>query len=74
MFSVVLGPAGDAEAESSVSAPYAEPLLDVYRAPLDVIFPQMLALFCSLRLGLRPDSPSEGGVIHRVVQGVKLYE
>ncbi len=72
--SVALGPGGEEEADLSLSAAYGEPVSDLYRAPLDALFPQMLALFLSLRLGLRPDSPSEGGVIHRVVQGVTLYD
>jgi len=75
MMSVALGP-GDASQETnlSLSAAYAEPIPDVCRPPVDALFPQMLALFLSLRVGLRPDAPNEGGVIHRVVQGVTVYE
>jgi len=40
---------------------------------LDVIVSQLLALFRCLHEGLRPDSPSEGGVIQRVVQSFTLY-
>lgn len=39
-----------------------------------VVFGQLLGLFASINLGLRPDNPSEDGVISRVVQGVKIYE
>ena len=33
-------------------------LSDDYRAPVDVMLAQWLGLFCSLRLGLKPDCPS----------------
>lgn len=42
--------------------------------PVYVIAGQLLGLFKSLNLGLKPDSPSESGVIHRVVEGVKIYD
>ncbi len=38
-----------------------------------VMTAQLLGLFKSINLGLDPDSPSESGMIHRVVQGVKIY-
>jgi tagatose-6-phosphate ketose/aldose isomerase len=44
------------------------------RPPVDVMFGQLLGLFCSLRCGLTPDQPSPEGVISRVVQGVKIYD
>jgi hypothetical protein len=28
----------------------------------------------SLRVGLNPDSPSPGGVINRVAQGIRIHE
>ena len=34
----------------------------------------VLIYFKSLACGLKPDSPSEAGVITRVVQGVKIYD
>lgn len=34
---------------------------------------QLLGFYKSLLLGLNPDSPSKSGMIHRVVQGVKVY-
>jgi tagatose-6-phosphate ketose/aldose isomerase len=46
---------------------------DEYRAPLDVMLAQLLGLFCSLRLGLKPDCPSPNGAISRVVSNVKIY-
>lgn len=71
--SVALGPEHEAQAKYSLATAYRDPVPDVFRAPLDVVFPQMLALFLCIRLGLRPDEPSEAGVIHRVVQGVRIY-
>ena len=47
---------------------------DSCRPVLDVIVAQTLALFKSLNLGLKPDNPSESGVITRVVKGVKIYD
>jgi tagatose-6-phosphate ketose/aldose isomerase len=52
---------------------HAPELADEYRAPVDVMLGQLLGLFCSLRLGLRPDSPSPNGAISRVVSHVKIY-
>jgi len=48
-------------------------LPDEFRPPLDIVFAQLLGVFCSLRYGLRPDEPSRRGIISRVVQGVKIY-
>lgn len=43
-------------------------------APLvDVVVGQLLAFFRCMREGLRPDSPSLGNVINRVVQPFRLY-
>jgi tagatose-6-phosphate ketose/aldose isomerase len=41
--------------------------------PMFILPAQLLALFKSLAFGLRPDAPSAGGVINRVVQGVQIY-
>ena len=46
---------------------------DDYRAPVDVIFGQVLGLFFSLRWNLRPDCPSPNGAISRVVQNVGIH-
>jgi len=46
---------------------------DFYRPIMDVTVGQLLGLFKSLKIGLKPDSPSEKGVINRVVRGVKIY-
>ncbi len=34
---------------------------------------QLLSIFKSIEYGLNPDAPSKSGAIHRVVQGVKIY-
>jgi len=47
---------------------------DLCRPVMDVTVAQTLALFKSLNLGLKPDNPSESGVITRVVKGVKIYD
>jgi len=46
---------------------------DEYRAPVDVMFGQLLGLFSSIRWNLMPDSPSPDGVISRVVQNVSIH-
>ena len=48
-------------------------LPDHMTAPVHTIAGQLLGLFASLARGLKPDVPSAGGVIHRVVQGVTIY-
>jgi len=47
---------------------------DVVRAPVDNVFGQMLGLFKSMALGYSPDAPSKTGVIHRVVEGISVYD
>jgi len=49
-------------------------LPDALTPPVYVMIGQLLGLFKSLHLGFKPDSPSKTGVIHRVVQGVKVYD
>lgn len=46
---------------------------DLYRPVLDVLFGQMLGLFCSVAHGLKPDTPSPDGVINRVVQPFQIH-
>jgi tagatose-6-phosphate ketose/aldose isomerase len=46
---------------------------DAYRPVVDVIFGQMLGLYCSVAHDLKPDSPSPDGVINRVVQMFRIY-
>jgi tagatose-6-phosphate ketose/aldose isomerase len=40
---------------------------------IDVVVGQLLGFFRSMREGLRPDTPSESGVINRVVQSFTLH-
>jgi tagatose-6-phosphate ketose/aldose isomerase len=47
---------------------------DLYRPPVDVLFGQLLGLYCSLAHKLKPDAPSPAGVINRVVGEFKIYE
>lgn len=46
---------------------------DAYRPALDVIFGQLLGLYCSVSYQLKPDAPSPDGVINRVVQKFGIY-
>ncbi len=48
-------------------------LPDHMKTPVATIVGQLLGVFASLELGLKPDTPSRSGVIHRVVQGVTIY-
>lgn len=48
-------------------------LYDQYRAPVDVMFAQSFGLFSSLKIGLKPDSPSPNGAISRVVSHLTIY-
>lgn len=69
------GLAGLADAVVTVDpATGGAPLADDLRPPVYVVTAQLLGLFLSMAYGLKPDSPSEGGVINRVVQGVRIYE
>jgi tagatose-6-phosphate ketose/aldose isomerase len=42
-------------------------------SPVATIVGQLLGLFASLEYGFKPDVPSSGGVISRVVEGVTIY-
>ena len=46
---------------------------DAYRPVVDVIFGQLLGLFASIEMGLKPDSPSPNGLITRVVEQFAIY-
>jgi tagatose-6-phosphate ketose/aldose isomerase len=52
----------------------ASGLADYLRTPFEIGFAQLLGYHLSLSAGLDPDNPSPGGVINRVVQGVRIYE
>jgi tagatose-6-phosphate ketose/aldose isomerase len=72
---LALGPFDvDAAFFERVISTNASSLPDYLRTPAEIVFCQLLGYFLSLRVGLDPDNPSPGGVIHRVVQGVRIYE
>lgn len=54
--------------------PEGHVLPDMYRVMTDVVAGQMLATFKCLQFGLKPDAPCTTGTIHRVVQGVTIYD
>lgn len=62
-----------AEADFVVTPETVDPVPDLYRPVLDVMFGQLLGLFASIECGLKPDLPSPSGVISRVVQNVDIY-
>jgi tagatose-6-phosphate ketose/aldose isomerase len=51
-------------------APHAS---DDLRTPYEIIGPQLLGYYLSLRSGLNPDNPSPEGIINRVVRGVRIH-
>lgn len=68
---------GDADVSSladySLSLNCAAEFPDQYRPVLDVMLGQLIGLFASMQHGLKPDQPSPGGTITRVVAPIKLY-
>jgi tagatose-6-phosphate ketose/aldose isomerase len=48
-------------------------LSDALRTPYEIVFPQLFGYHLSRRIGLNPDNPSPGGIINRVVQGVRIH-
>jgi tagatose-6-phosphate ketose/aldose isomerase len=56
-----------------VSCPGLSGLGDDEAATVYVVVAQLLAFFRCLQEGLQPDSPSEGGVINRVVESFPLH-
>jgi len=52
----------------------SESLEEEFLPVLHILFAQLLGFFKSLNLGLKPDTPSEEGVITRVVEDVNLYD
>jgi tagatose-6-phosphate ketose/aldose isomerase len=61
------------QTDVAIEYPGPETLPDGYASLLHVIVGQVLAFFRCLKEGLRPDSPSEQGVIHRVVESFQLH-
>jgi tagatose-6-phosphate ketose/aldose isomerase len=60
-------------ADYSLSLNCAADFPDHYRPALDVMLGQLIGLFASMQYGLKPDQPSPGGTITRVVAPIKLY-
>jgi tagatose-6-phosphate ketose/aldose isomerase len=60
-------------ADYALPLPVSPDFSDYCRPILDVIVGQLIGLFASMRCGLKPDQPSPGGTITRVVQPIKLY-
>jgi tagatose-6-phosphate ketose/aldose isomerase len=70
----IVGIGGTNEAcDYSLNCAAFDDLADAYRPAVDVIFSQMLGLFSSIELGLKPDSPSPDGVISRVVERFTIH-
>lgn len=65
--------ATDSYAEDYLAPAGVTGTADEYRAPVDVMFGQLLGLFGSIQWKLMPDSPSPDGVITRVVEKVNIY-
>ena len=60
-------------ADYSLSLDCGADFPDHYRPVIDVMLGQMIGLFASMRCGLKPDQPSPGGTITRVVAPIQLY-
>ncbi len=67
-------PGGEGRLFDEVITTGASTLPDSLRTPAEIVFPQLVAYHASLHLGFDPDNPSPGGVINRVVEGVRIYE
>jgi tagatose-6-phosphate ketose/aldose isomerase len=63
----------DSFAEHYLAPASVSSIPDDYRAPVDVIFGQLLGLFSSIRWNLMPDCPSPTGAISRVVENVSIH-
>ena len=57
----------------AIECPGVTDLSDDNFPVIDVLVSQLLAFFRCLNEGLRPDSPSESGIISRVVQSFALH-
>ena len=58
----------------AVECPGMEQAGDDNVAVIDVLAGQLLALYHCLWLGMRPDSPSPGGIINRVVEDFRIHK
>ena len=57
-----------------VAMPYGPKETDFYGIVPYVLVGQLLGFYASKAHGLNPDAPSVSGNIHRVVEGVTIYE
>lgn len=62
------------EEDLQVIMPYGYDQTGVYSVLPYVLVGQLLGFYTSISRGLCPDTPSVSGNIHRVVEGVKIYE
>ena len=62
------------KADLVVRMPYGPKENDFYGIVPFVVVGQLLGYYASLAHGLNPDAPSVSGNIHRVVEGVTIYE
>jgi fructoselysine-6-P-deglycase FrlB-like protein len=51
----------------------APKLNDAEPAPYEIVSPQVLGYYPSLRSGLNPDNTSPAGIINRVAQGFMIH-
>jgi tagatose-6-phosphate ketose/aldose isomerase len=68
----IAGPGVDESFDEVVPAVLPDAADDL-RTPFEILTPQLLGYHLSVGAGLNPDNPSPGGVINRVVQGVKIH-
>lgn len=64
----------DVKADLVVKMPFGPAENDFYGIVPYVLVGQLLGYYASLAHGLNPDAPSVSGNIHRVVEGVTIYE
>ncbi len=64
----------EVKADLVVKMPYSKAETDFYGIVPYVLVGQLLGFYASLAHGLNPDAPSVSGNIHRVVEGVTIYD
>ncbi len=64
----------DVHADLVVQMPYGKNETEFYGIAAYVLVGQLLGYYASLAHNLNPDAPSVSGNIHRVVEGVTIYE
>jgi tagatose-6-phosphate ketose/aldose isomerase len=72
---VLVGLPGSEDGLGHYSVPALAPdVIDEFRTPFEIIFPQFLGYHLSLSLDLDPDNPSPNGIITRVVRTFQLHD